>query len=99
MPRARSFASRSDDPEVGITGVTGAGGLQAVLGPPRLVPEIVERLGAAIRTVMSDPEVRAKFVRRGQEPETSTPEALAAMIRGERTSWERFVADEDIKPE
>ena len=85
--------------EIGITGVTGAGGLQAVLGPPRMPPEIAKRLEAAISKVMGDAELRAKFALRGQEPETSTPEAQAAMIRSERASWERFAAEEDIKPE
>lgn len=61
--------------------------------------DIVERLGAAIRSVVGDTQVRAKFVQRGQEPQTSTPEALSAMLRDERAQWERFVADEGLKPE
>lgn len=85
--------------EIGITSATGAGGLQAVMAPPGVSSEVVERLGTAIRTVMSNPGVREKFTRRGQEPETSTPEALAAMIRSERAAWERFAAEEGITPE
>jgi tripartite-type tricarboxylate transporter receptor subunit TctC len=85
--------------DLGIKGLTGAGGLQAVFAPPATSAEIIERLGAAIRTVMSDANVRAKLVARGQEPETSTPQALAAMIRSEHAGWVRFAADEGLKPE
>jgi tripartite-type tricarboxylate transporter receptor subunit TctC len=85
--------------ETGIEGVSGAGGLQAVMGPARMPSDVVDRLSAAIRTVMSDAAVQAKFVERGQEPQSSTPEALAALIRNEHAQWTRFVADEGLKPE
>ena len=83
----------------GITQVSGSGGLQAVFAPPRTPAEIVQKLNTAIRTVVSEPGVQAKFKARGQEPEFSTPEQLAALIGIERAAWERFVADQGIKPE
>lgn len=64
----------------------------------RLSADIFERLGAAIRTVVGDTHVQAKFVQRGQEPQTSTPEALSAMLRDERAQRERFIADQGLKP-
>lgn len=85
--------------EAGIQGVTGGGGLQMVLAPPRLPAEMGERLAAAIKTVMADPEVQRKFVQRGQEPQTSTPEALTALLQAERAQWMQFAADEALKPE
>lgn len=85
--------------ELGITGVSGAGGLQAVVGPRGMSPDVVKRLVPAINAIMAEQAVRNKFVQRGQEPETSSPEALASMIRAEREGWERFVAQEGIKPE
>jgi tripartite-type tricarboxylate transporter receptor subunit TctC len=85
--------------EAGIDGVSGAGGLQAIMGPPRMPHEVVDQLSAAIRTVIADPAVQAKFVERGQEPQSSSPEALAGLLREERSQWDRFVADEGIKPE
>jgi tripartite-type tricarboxylate transporter receptor subunit TctC len=85
--------------EAGISGVSGAGGLQAVLAPPRLPADIAQRLAATIKTVMADPEVQRKFVQRGQEPQASTPEALTALLQGERAQWNRFAVDEGLKPE
>lgn len=60
--------------EAGIEGIRGAGGLQAVMGPPKLSPDIVESLNAAIRTIMADSQMRAKFAQRGQEAENIKPE-------------------------
>ena len=85
--------------DVGISGVSGAGGLQAVVGPRGMSADVVQRLVPAINALMAESAVRNKFVQRGQEPETSSPEALASMIRAEREGWERFVAQEGIKPE
>ena len=85
--------------DAGVVGVSGAGGLQALFGPPALSEQVVDILGPAIKTVMSDPLVRAKFVQRAQEPESSTAAQLTALIRDERASWMEFVAAENIQPE
>lgn len=85
--------------EAGINGVSGAGGLQAVMAPPKIAPEIAQRLNEAIRSVIADPQVRAKFAQRGQEAEASTPAGLAELIRAERAVWMDFVAGQNIKPE
>jgi tripartite-type tricarboxylate transporter receptor subunit TctC len=85
--------------EAGIDGIRGAGGLQAVMAPPKTSPEIADSLNSAIRAVMADPQVRAKFAQRGQEAETTTAASLATLIRGERAVWVDYVTAENIKPE
>ena len=85
--------------EAGINGIRGAGGLQAVMAPPKTPTVIVDSLNAAIRTVMAEPQVRAKFAQRGQEAETTTAADLATLIRAERAIWVDYVTAENIKPE
>lgn len=85
--------------ELGIAGVSGAGGLQMVLGPPMLDPQVATVLVSAIHKVLAGAEVRAKFAKRGQEVEVSSPEGLAALLAAERAVWVKFAAEEGLKPE
>ncbi|HXJ54576.1 MAG TPA: tripartite tricarboxylate transporter substrate binding protein [Burkholderiales bacterium] len=85
--------------EAHLAGVTGAGGLQAVMGPHDLPRDVAERLSTNIASILAQPATRAKFAQRGQEAEASSPQTLAKMISAERDGWVRFVADEGLKPE
>src|ERR1051325_954137 len=85
--------------EAHLAGVTGAGGLQAVMGPHDLPRAVAERLSTNIASILAQPATRAKFAQRGQEAEASSPQTLAKMISAERDGWVRFVADEGLKPE
>jgi tripartite-type tricarboxylate transporter receptor subunit TctC len=53
---------------------------------------IVNRLNREIAAVINTPEVRGKFTAAGTEPQSSTPEQLAAHIAQEFPRWEKLLA-------
>ena len=74
-------------------GVTGFGvnvwfGLFAPKGTPR---DVVLRLNAEMTKLIKDPEVAKKMLDMGIEPDTSTPEELAAQIKSEIPVWRQIV--------
>ena len=70
-----------------------------VLGPARLPREVVDRLSADIAAVLKAEDLRARFAAAGAEPVGSSPEAFAALIRGEREKWARLIRTAGIKVE
>jgi tripartite-type tricarboxylate transporter receptor subunit TctC len=65
---------------------------------PRGLPvEITKRLNTEINAIMSSPEVRAKMEARGVEGVNETPEAFAAVLRGDAEKWPRLVRELGIK--
>jgi tripartite-type tricarboxylate transporter receptor subunit TctC len=56
---------------------------QAVVGPPGLPREIVERLNAEIRAAMATSDVQARFATFATDPATSSPEELSQMLAAE----------------
>jgi len=68
-----------------------------LFAPAATPPETIGRLNAAIAGALASPEVRDKLVATGITPAVSTPEALAEMIRRERTSIESVARAAGIK--
>ena len=63
-------------------------GFLAPAGTPR---EIVTKLNAAIVGAVAAKDLRERYVGLGAEPETSTPEAYAALIRADIPAWGKVV--------
>jgi tripartite-type tricarboxylate transporter receptor subunit TctC len=63
----------------------------ALVGPRGLPGPVVERLNAAMRSTLADPEVVAHLARHGVEPQPSSPEELARFIREETAKWAPIV--------
>lgn len=63
-------------------------GLVAPAGTP---PEIVERLGGALRRALAGVEMRETLTRQGLNPAPSAPAEFARFIDAEITRWERAV--------
>ena len=55
-------------------------GWQAMVGPAGLPRPIVDRVNAALRSALADPEVAQRIRAQGNEPAPSTPEELATLI-------------------
>jgi tripartite-type tricarboxylate transporter receptor subunit TctC len=53
-------------------------------GTPRVV---IDRLNAAIRAALADPELRAQLAARGTEVSPGTPEELSKHIASNLTLW------------
>ena len=63
-------------------------------GVPR---DIVGKVQADIARVLQQPEVRANLAAQGIEAATSTPEALATIIREDYARWGQVIRDANIK--
>lgn len=76
--------------ESGLPGyeVTQWYGLQAPAVTPR---EVLARLNAEVRKVLSMPDIIKKLTAQGAEPAPSTPEVLEAYVKTEITKWAKVV--------
>ncbi|HVL57756.1 MAG TPA: tripartite tricarboxylate transporter substrate binding protein [Burkholderiaceae bacterium] len=84
--------------EAGVPGyrVFGWFGVVAPAGTP---PQVVARLNEEINRVLAMPEVRERITQAGVDVATGTPDAFAAHIRDQVSTWSKVVRDADIKPE
>ena len=57
------------------------------------------RINREIVKVMQSPDVREKFAQQGIEPETSTPERFAQLIRDEYARWSKVIRTTGIRLE
>ncbi len=93
--RALAITSRerwptlSDIPTVAEAGVPGyeSSSWQALLGPPKLPPAIVNVLYREIAACAKDPEVRKRFISEGMQPFGSMPAELDEHIARELEKW------------
>jgi tripartite-type tricarboxylate transporter receptor subunit TctC len=69
-------------------------GIVAPAGTPR---PVVDKLNAALRAALSDPDTKARMARDGTEPVPSTPEQYAADIDREETKWSEVVRKSGAK--
>jgi len=77
--------------EAGVPGMD-LGSWWGVWAPPRVRPEVKQRLFAAITKVMRLPQVAEKLAREAMEPEISaSPEEFAAFVRKDHASYEAIV--------
>lgn len=71
----------------------------ALVGPKNMPAPIVQKISAALRAVLQDPEVKAMLVSHGATPTPSTPEELGQFIRTETAKWRPIVQATGAKPE
>jgi tripartite-type tricarboxylate transporter receptor subunit TctC len=76
-----------------------AGSFLAIAGPAGLPPAIVERLNAAVRKVIDQPEVRQRFTELGGEPMAGSPAEMAAQVNVAIDKWKAVAKARDIKGE
>jgi tripartite-type tricarboxylate transporter receptor subunit TctC len=91
-------------PEIPTLDETGLPGYEVVnwmgiIAPAKTPRDIVTKLNAEIRAVISAPETRERLLKQGLEPAGSTPEAFDAFIRSEIDKWSRVVKHAGIKPD
>ncbi len=77
--------------EAGVPGID-LGSWWGIWAPPRVRPEVKERLYAAVTRVMRLPQVAEKLAREAMQPEISaSPEEFAAFVRKDHASYEPIV--------
>ncbi len=85
--------------EAGVPGLD-LGSWWGIWAPPRVRPEVKQRLFAAITKVMRLPQVAEKLAREAMEPEVSaSPEEFAAFVRKDHASYEAIVKASGAKAE
>ncbi len=75
------------------------GSWYAFLTPANTPPAIVRRLRDESLKVIAMPDVQQALSRQGLEPETSTPQELAARITSETATWAQVIKESGIKGE
>ena len=75
-----------------------ATGWNALFAPAAMPKDKVERLGAAIREVMSDPDTQRKFADAKMTPVAATPAQTAAMLKAYRAQWAPVVRKSGYQP-
>ena len=70
-----------------------------VMGPPGMPRDVVDRLNAAVVKAVAIRDLQEKFVAGGSEPESSTPEQFAQLIRDDVAKFARIVKAAGITPQ
>jgi tripartite-type tricarboxylate transporter receptor subunit TctC len=60
---------------------------------------LVERLRAELVKIMQSADIKERFATLGMQPVTSTPQALATVLKDDLAKWGKVVRDAGIKPE
>jgi tripartite-type tricarboxylate transporter receptor subunit TctC len=64
-----------------------------VFAPAGTPPAIVQKLNAAIRTFVADPEMRGWYMNLGAELGASAPDELGSAVRKEMDKWTKIAND------
>lgn len=70
-----------------------------LFGPAKLPKDIVDKLNAAMQTILKRPDMREKMLSHFIEPTPSDPAAFAAMVRKQLDVWGDKVKVAGIQPE
>ena len=93
VPTAARSSLAPEVPTVAESGLPGyeVPNWYALLGPKGLPQPIVDRLNAAMRATLQDPEVVQSLAKHGVEPRPSSAQDLARFIREETAKWAPIV--------
>lgn len=70
-----------------------------ILAPTGTPPEVINKLNAALGTVLAMPQMRDRFLGYGVEAKSSTPAELHALIAAEIPSWRKVIEERNVKAE
>jgi tripartite-type tricarboxylate transporter receptor subunit TctC len=74
-------------------------GWYGLMAPAGLPKDVLGKLNAAIAKGINTPEMKAAFFRQGLEPQTTTPEEFAQLIRRELEQNAAVAKSAGITPE
>ncbi len=88
-------------PTLDESGVTGfdMDSWAGLFAPARTPRPIVDRLGAALRKIIDDPEVKSKIAATGFEAFSSSPEELDTFVKEQLVKWSRMIKEAGIEPQ
>jgi tripartite-type tricarboxylate transporter receptor subunit TctC len=90
---AHRYPTLPDVPTIAEAGVPGYshGVWAAVIMPAGVAPAIVKKVNAEVGAVVSAPEVKSRLAAPGIDVETSSPQALARLIREDYDRWGKVI--------
>jgi tripartite-type tricarboxylate transporter receptor subunit TctC len=94
--RSPQFPEAPTFREQGIDFMDDVDAWYAVIGPAKLPADMVAKLNADVNAVMALPDVRENLLKQGLIPATSTPQALAGLIKSDLQRWAKVIADARI---
>lgn len=88
-----------DIPTLDEAGVKGfeANSWFGLYGPAHMKPEVVDKINADVREVLSTPKMKSLFIEQGAEPGTMTQPAFAAFVNTEIDKWSKVISTANVK--
>ena len=88
-----------DIPTLDEAGVKGfeANSWFGLYGPAHMKPEVVEKINADVREVLSTPKMKTLFIEQGAEPGTMTQPAFASFVNVEIDKWSKVISTANVK--
>ena len=98
MTTAQRSALVPDIPTLAESGLPGFEtvawfGLFAPAGTPK---PILDKLQAEVARIVREPEIRERMTALGGEPVGNSPEAFAAIVKGDVAKWKKVVKDANV---
>ena len=95
----RRFPAAPEYPTIAESGVPGyeVSAWDAVFAPAGTPVQIIDRLNAAIRRALEDPEVAESLLKHGAQPVPGTPDELARHVAAEADKWAMIVRQSGAK--
>lgn len=96
---ARRFPSAPEYPTIAESGVPGydVSAWDAIFAPAGTPAHVIDRLNAAIRQALEDPEVAQSLLTHGAQAVPGTPSELARHVSAEAEKWARVVRQSGAK--
>lgn len=91
----RRIAQLPDVPSWQEAGVADANVINywGIVAPAGTPPEVIARLNAASRSVLAQPDVRARLEREGAEIVAGAPDRLATIIERDLAGWRKLISE------
>jgi tripartite-type tricarboxylate transporter receptor subunit TctC len=89
----RRVPSLPDVPTLKEAGVEGVDVMQwyGIFAPAKTPKAVIDKLNKALNEVLNDKAIEKRIEDHGADVETSTPEQLGALVKGELVKWKRVV--------
>ena len=93
---AKRVAAVSEVPAIAESGIPGTTGFDSsiwfgIFAPKGTDPQVVNKLNGAVKAVLEQPELRAKFESAGNTIRIESPEQFRATVKANRAKWAEVV--------